>query len=243
MASAPPLGAALRFAGSWVLTLGFGVAALGLALVWGPERAWERLMPAWARCILRWSGVKVELSGGEHLREPAVILLNHVSFIDAVYPFAVLPPRTRLVTKKEMGRIPIVGQALRAAGAVLIDRKQGAQALGQLREAVRGLPSGWSLLMFPEGTRARQMEMLPFRRGAFLVAMEAGLPIVPVGTWGQLDVVPGDGVVMRPGRLFCTAGPPISTAGWTLDTLEAHMAEARAAMERCIAASRTRAGA
>lgn len=226
--------------GSWLITL--GAAALGMlaALVRGPERAWTWILPRWAHAVLRWSGVTLDVVGAERLATPAVILVNHVSFIDAVYPFAVLPPRTRLVTKRQMLWVPLVGWALWAAGAILIDRKKGAAAMAQIQAAVRALPPGWSVLFFPEGTRARGMTMLPFKRGAFQVAIESGLPLLPVGTAGQLDVVPGDGVVLRPGRLHITVGEPIPSAGLRPEQLAELMAQGREALQRCIDASLTR---
>lgn len=234
----PPLSATLRFVVSWLLSFGFGVWGLLLAIRWGPDQAWQRVMPAWSRVLLRWTGVQVMVQGAERLSTPAVIILNHVSYIDAVYPFSVLPPTTRLIIKKELERIPVLGAALRAMGAIFIDRKQGGQALAQIREAMQALPPGWSVMVFPEGTRSRSLEMLPFRRGAFFIAMQTGLPILPIGTAGQLDIVPGDGAVMRPGRLVCTVGEPIPSQGWTPETLDAAMAQCREALQGCIDRSR-----
>lgn len=230
----------LRFAVAWGVNLLTGLLALLLVLPLGPERTWRLFVQRWARFVLWIERVRVDVEGEEHLKTPAILIINHLSLIDAVYVPAVVPRTVKFVIKKELGQIPFWGWALRAAGAVLIDRKDPRGAIASIRDAVQRLPPGWSMIVFPEGTRSRDGQLHPFKKGAFHLAIESRLPIVPLGSAGPLDIVPDGTVLIRPGAVYVTVGPPIPTDHWTLATLEAHIAETRAAMLRCIESSERR---
>jgi 1-acyl-sn-glycerol-3-phosphate acyltransferase len=230
----------LRFVVAWGVNLLTGLLALLLVLPLGPERTWRLLAHSWARLVLWIERVRIDVEGEEHLKTPAILIINHLSLIDAVYVPAVVPPTVKFVIKKELAQIPFWGWALRAAGAVLIDRKDPRGAIASIRDAVQRLPPGWSMIVFPEGTRSRDGQLHPFKKGAFHLAIESRLPMIPLGSAGPLDIVPDGTVLIRPGTVYVTVGPPIPTDHWTLDTLDEHIAEARAAMLRCIESSERR---
>ncbi|HEX2571482.1 MAG TPA: lysophospholipid acyltransferase family protein [Polyangia bacterium] len=230
----------LRFVVAWGVNLLTGLLALLLVWPLGPERTWRLLAQRWARLVLWIERVRVDVVGEEHLATPAILIINHVSLIDAVYVPAVVPRTVKFVIKKELGQIPLWGWALRAAGAVLIDRKDPRGAIASIRDAVEHLPAGWSMIVFPEGTRSRDGQLHPFKKGAFHLAIESKLPMIPLGAAGPLDIVPDGTVLIRPGPVYVTVGAPIPTAHWTIETMEAHIAEARAAMAGCIEASERR---
>jgi 1-acyl-sn-glycerol-3-phosphate acyltransferase len=230
----------LRFALAWTVNLLTGAAALLLALFLGPEKTWRLIAQRWGKLVLRLEKVELDVVGAEHMERPAIFIINHLSLIDSVYVPALLPPTVKFVVKKELAKIPLWGWALSAGGAILIDRSSPRAAMRTIRDGVRALPPGWSIVIFPEGTRSPDGNLQHFKKGAFAVAVESNLPIVPIGACGPLDIVPRGSVVIRPGTVHVTVGEPISSEGWTHATLDRHIAECRDAVERNIQASSRR---
>ena len=229
----PPAGPVVvfRFALAWVWSLLVGVVALLLAPVLGPRRVWATLAPRWGQVGLKLIGVKVRVLNPERLKGPALFLVQHISFVDVLYVPAILPPETTFVVKEELAKIPLWGWAIRAGGAVLLPRDRGEQAIAHLNAAVATLPPGQSLVIFPEGTRGYTGTLLPFKRGAFHVALAARLPVVVIGAAGPERLMPKGGWVLRPGRVTVAVAEPIPTEGWAKETLAEHMAACRAVME------------
>jgi 1-acyl-sn-glycerol-3-phosphate acyltransferase len=130
----------------------------------------------------RLSGIRIQLSGAENiLPEPAIYVLNHQSSLDGIPLGALRIPRLAIIGKKEVAFIPFIGWAFWLAGNVLIDRADGKKARGQLDAGVAAIKSRRvSIAIFPEGTRSKAEGFLPFKRGAFQMAIEAGVPVVPV---------------------------------------------------------------
>jgi 1-acyl-sn-glycerol-3-phosphate acyltransferase len=223
--------AAFRFGLAWVWSLLVGVVALFLAPVIGPRRLWAALAPRWGQVGLKLIGVKVRVLNPERLKGPALFLVQHISFVDVLYVPAILPPETTFVIKDELAKIPLWGWAILAGGAVLLPRDRGVAAIQRLNDAVATLPPGQSLVIFPEGTRGYTGALLPFKRGAFHVALAARLPVVVVGAAGPERLMPKGGWVLRPGRVTVAVSEPIPTDGWTRETLGEHLAECRAVME------------
>jgi 1-acyl-sn-glycerol-3-phosphate acyltransferase len=230
----------LRFVLAWGVNLLTGLVGLVLVLLLGPERAWRLVARSWGRLVLWIEGVHLDVVGEEHFATPGILLINHLSLIDAVYVPALVPRTVKFVIKKELGQIPLWGWALRAGGAVLIDRKDPRGAIASIHEALERLSPGWSVIVFPEGTRSKDGQLQPLKKGAFHLALASRLPMIPMGSAGPLDIVPRGTVLIRPGTVYVTVGEPISTEHWTLETLETHVAEVRAAMLRCIEASERR---
>lgn len=230
----------LRFVAACLFTLLCSIAALAIALAGQPRRAWLFARQRWGRGTLRLIGVQVDVHGAEHLAGPAVFVSNHASVLDIVVLPAILPRETTLVAKKEIGHIPIFGWAFRRSGGITVDRKNAVAAMASIAAGVKHLPPGWSVAVFPEGTRSRDGHLQPFKKGAFHVAMHAHLPVVPIGIDGGVALMPKGTWVPRAGRMAVTVGAPISTQDWQRETLNEHVGHVRDAVSRCLDASRAR---
>jgi putative phosphoserine phosphatase/1-acylglycerol-3-phosphate O-acyltransferase len=151
---------------------------------------------------------------------PAVFIFNHQSGLDAILMLKLLRRDLTGVGKKEIKSNPIFGPLFGAAGAVFIDRSDRAGAIRALAPAVTALHEGRSLLIAPEGTRSRTPRLGRFKKGAFHIAMQAGVPIVPVVFRNVLDALPRDALVVRPATVEAVVLPPIDTRDWTREGLD-----------------------
>jgi 1-acyl-sn-glycerol-3-phosphate acyltransferase len=168
-------------------------------------RASRRVVPllerGWARSILCVAGVRVSVEREAAAAAPPCLLLcNHQSNLDAICLAPHLPAGTIFVAKKSLRRVPLLGWAMWAAGFVFIDRRDRRSAAASLQHAADRVRGGTPLLIFPEGTRSPDGRLLPFKRGAFHVAVAARVPIVPIA-------ISGTGSLMPPGHLGIAAGP------------------------------------
>lgn len=173
---------------------------------------------AWARWILWASGTPVTCEGLEHIRadRPQVFVANHVSWYDVYALAAAIPKRYRFVAKKELARIPIFGTAWQAAGHISVDRSDRASAIQSLDEAGRLLrKDNSSVVIFPEGTRSPTGELLPFKKGAFMLALRTGVDIIPVAVLGTRRIQPKGGWRIRSGRIILRFGEPIPVAQYS----------------------------
>jgi 1-acyl-sn-glycerol-3-phosphate acyltransferase len=160
----------------------------------------ERL-GSWSQNVVENAKIGLTVTGRENLRphETYLVMSNHQSLYDIPVLFHVIGPNIRMVTKKELFRVPIFGGALAAAGFISIDRSDRHRAIRSLDEARALLASGTHVWIAPEGTRSRTGALLPFKKGAFYLAFEAGLPILPVTLKGTRDVLTAKGVVSHAG--------------------------------------------
>lgn len=173
---------------------------------------------AWARWILWASGTPVTCEGLEHIRadRPQVFVANHVSWYDVYALAAAIPKRYRFVAKKELARIPIFGTAWQAAGHISVDRSDRASAIQSLDEAGRLLrKDNSSVVIFPEGTRSPTGALLPFKKGAFMLALRTGVDIIPVAVLGTRRIQPKGGWRIRSGRIILRFGEPIPVAQYS----------------------------
>jgi len=168
---------------------------------------------AWSRLILWTTGVTVRLEGLERL-DPSrsyVFAANHQSIYDIPIVFASLPYQVRIIAKESLGRIPFMGWHLQRTGHVLVDRsKAGA---GTVKKMARLVAKGHSLIVFPEGTRSLDGAIAPFKGGSFVIAMQAGLPVVPLTIVGSRTVMLKGELMVRPGAVTLVVHDPIETAG------------------------------
>ncbi len=173
----------------------------------------HRCARAWAWLILKTTGVRVTLTGADKL-DPSrsyVFASNHQSIYDIPIVFATLPYQLRIVSKASLGRFPFLGWHLSRTGHLLVDRANpGAGVVKKMARLIRG---SRSLIIFPEGTRSRTGALGRFKGGMFLVAIDAGLPIVPVSISGSRHVMFRGELTTRPGAVTMTIHDPISTAG------------------------------
>jgi len=160
----------------------------------------ERL-DRWSRACLQNARIELDVEGREHLatRETYLVMSNHQSLYDIPVLFQVIGPNIRMITKKELFRVPIFGGALQASGFISIDRSDRTAAIRSLQQASDLLASGTHVWIAPEGTRSRTGALLPFKKGAFYLAFEAGLPILPVTLQGTRQVLPAHGLLSQAG--------------------------------------------
>ena len=196
-----------------VYTIVLGTTSLLSTLVDRKGDFAHRCARAWARLILATTGVRVHVRGLGHL-EPGrsyVFAANHQSIYDIPIVFASLPFQLRIVAKASLGRIPFMGWHLHRAGHLLVDRRNPGPDI--VRKMARLVREGNSLIVFPEGTRSVNGELGRFKKGPFLVALDAKLPVVPVSIEGSRHVMKKGRLMVCPGEVRLTVHAPIPTDG------------------------------
>ena len=168
----------------------------------------------WARTILFVSRVKIRTTGVENLdkEKSYIFMANHQSNFDILAVFAGLPFQFRWLAKAELFRIPIFAQGMRGCGYISIDRKNRESAFKSLNEAADKIKNGASVMIFPEGTRSRDGKLLPFKKGGFVLARNAGVPITPIVITGSLEIMPKTRLRIKSGEISITILPQINTA-------------------------------
>jgi 1-acyl-sn-glycerol-3-phosphate acyltransferase len=177
----------------------------------------HRCARAWAWLILKTTGVRVRVAGLEHLdlSRSYVFAANHQSIYDIPIVFTSFPMQLRIVAKQSLGRIPFLGWHLHRTGHLLVDRRNpGPDIVAKMKRLVS---EAHSLIVFPEGTRSVDGTMGPFKKGPFLVAIDAQLPVVPVSICGSRHIMKKGRLMVRPGDVAITIHAPISTDGVTRD--------------------------
>jgi 1-acyl-sn-glycerol-3-phosphate acyltransferase len=219
-----------------VLTVATGIIGPMVILVslvtsGGPAYRLERW---WAWWVSKSMGLSFSLRGRDKVAPGAsyIITPNHQSNADILALVRILPPRFRWVIKKELTKIPVFGWALSGTGAIAIDRSDPKQSVQTLQEATDKLKGSWSVLIYPEGTRTPNGRLLPFKKGAFMMAVQTGIPILPVTSNGAFKVLPKKTVWFRPGHITVTIGDPIVTAGLTEKDVPDLMERTRAAITK-----------
>jgi len=183
------------------------------------------------------SGIKYRIAGAGNLPRDraAVYCCNHQSNVDPPILYTVLHPRMHILYKHEIDRIPVLARAFRMGGFIPIDRSRKESAMRSIEAGARSLQAGNSFLIFPEGTRSETDEMLPFKKGGFIMAIKAGAPIVPVGIQGGRAAMRRGSTIIRPVTVSIRVGKPIETAHLTLDDRDALIARVRGAIAGLLA--------
>jgi putative phosphoserine phosphatase/1-acylglycerol-3-phosphate O-acyltransferase len=183
----------------------------------------------WGDLATSLAGVDLRVEGEHHLwsQRPAVFIFNHQSALDPVLMIKMLRRDLTGVGKQEIRQNPIFGPLFSAAGAVFVDRSDTKKAIEALKPAVDALREGRSLLIAPEGTRSATAKLGRFKKGAFHMAMQAGVPIVPVVFRNVLDALPKDALVVRPATIEAVVLPPVPTADWKVRNLDAEIESIR----------------
>ena len=195
-----------------ISTIVFGAASLLSTLVDRRGYTAHAIARGWARLILVVTRVHVTVEGLQHL-EPGrtyVFVANHQSLYDIPVLFWSLPFQLRIIAKESLGRFPVIGAHLKRSGHMLVDRSRPDRA-GIFGWAARLTRDGLSLIVFPEGTRSRDGRVQPFKGGSFYLAMQAGLPLVPLSVVGSRHVMRKGELTAHPGRVSLVIHPPIDT--------------------------------
>ena len=175
-------------------------------------------------------GLNLRIKGEHHLwsHRPAVFLFNHQSNVDMVIVARLLRRDISGIGKKEIGDIPLIGRILEFSGVVLIDRKdhdKAVEALGALVDTMR--IEGKSVCVSPEGTRSITPKLAPFKKGAFHLAIQAGVPVVPIVIRNSVDVMPKGSAIYHPATVDVEVLPPVDTSAWATETIDDHVNEVR----------------
>ena len=223
-------------AAAWPLvalyTVLMGTLSLACSFLDRRGRMQHRCASTWSRMIARTALLDVRVRGAEHLRagESYVFLSTHQSWMDIPVMLGYLPGQLRIAAKREIFHIPFLGWHMQRSGQIPINRGSTAESIASLQRAARLLGGGVSAFLFPEGTRTRDGSLQPLKKGGFRLAMESGLPLVPVTIVGTRRAMPRGSMVLRAGPVEMHIDPPIPTAGLTEADLPALMRQVCEAM-------------
>lgn len=206
---------AVTFAGAVVMTIVCAAAVMIVSRLSPRSHAVERIIRLWSRTWLLLSGTRLRVVGGENVdtSRSYVVVANHESAFDIMACFLALPVPIRFLAKKELFRIPILAQGMRAIGIVEVDRQARIAIHEQLNAQAKELiAAGRSVIIYPEGTRTRTGELGPFKKGAFTIALGLGLPLLPVAIDGSYEALKPGTFLIRGGReITVEILPPIET--------------------------------
>lgn len=187
-----------------------------LGVAEGPGSIYERAPRWWARAVLAVSGVRVVVHGAErmHTGEPRVFVSNHVSWYDVLVLAGHLP-RYAFVAKAEIFRVPLFGPAALAVGTIPIERENRKAAFQSYEKAAVRIRAGRNVVVYPEGTRGTTYALRPFKKGPFVLAVAAGVPVVPTVLHGTIRLLPRGSFWLRPGRVDVHLLEPVDASGLT----------------------------
>jgi 1-acyl-sn-glycerol-3-phosphate acyltransferase len=183
------------------------------------------------------SGIRFRVAGAHNVPRgrAAVFCSNHQSNVDPPVLFDALHPRMHILYKAEIDAIPLLARAFRLGGFIPIDRRNKEAAMRSIEAGAASMRAGNSFLIFPEGTRSRTAELLPFKKGGFIMAIKAQAPIVPVAVQGGRAAMHKGSAIIRPVTVSIRVGQPLETAGLSLSDRDALIAKTRQRIEALLA--------
>jgi 1-acyl-sn-glycerol-3-phosphate acyltransferase len=194
-----------------------------------------RLGHGGVRLALALAGIRWKVAGREHVPGTAVVYCsNHESNVDPPVLFEALPPRLKILYKAELRKFPIMKTAFDVAGFVAVDRGDREQAIASISKGSESLQKGNSFLIFPEGTRSRSGHLLPFKKGGFIMAIEAQAPIIPVAIQGGRNAMRKGSAFVRPVNVSVRIGKPVPTTGLTITDRDALIAQVRDEVQKLL---------
>lgn len=222
----------------YILLIGPPVLLVALAL--GRRALLYRAGHLGVRLGLALSGITADVDNPHYIqrRRAAVYATNHTSNVEPPIVFDALHelfPRLRILYKAELRKLPVLVRAFDLAGFVPLERGNREQSLPAIERAAGDLRDGNSFLIFPEGTRSRTGELLPFKKGGFIMAIKGQAPIVPVAVKGAREAMRKGSPIIQPVRVRVRFGEPVETAGLTMDDRDALMATVRSRVAALLA--------
>jgi 1-acyl-sn-glycerol-3-phosphate acyltransferase len=198
-----------------VSTIVISLIGLVVALFGNREETLHRMARLWGKMNLAVAGIKVRIEGLQRLSSPPyVFMCNHQSALDIHALLAELPLSFKWIAKRQLFSIPIFGWAIKKAGYVSIDRENAREALKAIEKAAMRIRQGMNIIIFPEGTRSADGNLLPFKKGGFTLAFRAAVPVVPIGIYGSSALQPkGSFVPLKKGVIYIEVGEPIALEG------------------------------
>jgi 1-acyl-sn-glycerol-3-phosphate acyltransferase len=216
----------------WVVlaTIVLGTAAIATSLISRTGDPVHRIAALWAKSILFVSRIDVTVNGLSNLdpSQSFIYMSNHQSNFDIPVLLACLPVQFRWLAKAELFRIPIFGRGMRAAGYISIDRFNRASAFESIRVAAKKIKEGVSVMIFPEGTRSLDGNIRPFKKGGFVLAVDSGVPIIPIILHGTRSIMPKGRLRIQSGHVDMDIQPPMETSGYTRESKDDLMEQIRA---------------
>ena len=233
--------AAVRSAATYLAVSAYVLVTAPLGMLLAMIFRWKGILYIFGhggvRLGLALCGIKVHVAGAEHIPigRAAVYCANHQSNVDPPILFDRLHPRMHIVYKAEIDAIPLLARAFRHGGFVPIERRNKEAAMRSLEAGARSIQSGNSFLIFPEGTRSHTDQLLPFKKGGFLMALKAQAPIVPVAIQGGRDAMRRGSRIIHPVHVSIRVGEPIETAGMDMSARDELIARVRARIAELLA--------
>lgn len=212
-----------------LLTALFGAFAILLSVLGYAHLAGRWAGRNWARLLALLTPMRVTVHGREHIdaKQSYIIVVNHQSNYDILVLYGWLDIDIKWVMKEEIHKIPVIGYSCEKMGHIFIDRRNTEKALHALEKAKRRIVDGVSVIFFPEGTRSLDGKLLPFKKGAFRLAQDLGLPVLPITLVGTRDILPARSLALMPGHARMIIHPPIPAPDKTPAALPELMKTAR----------------
>jgi len=216
----------------WTLSL-MSLAPLMILVTFNRQAPLYVARTLFSKGLLWIAGAKLSVSGVENIpkNKPAIYVANHCSHLDIGVLCRVAPVNLHFIGKKELAWMPIVGWYMYITGHIFIDRRDRRKAVTSLRAAALKIKSGKNVIMFPEGTRSKNGELASFKSGAFHLAIDAGVNIIPIHVEGTHEIWPTTKNTITPGNVIVKVGSPIDTSLYTKKTVKELMAITHSAVE------------